>query len=77
VLEPSAFLRDVGRQRRVIGRSAISAAVQYLRVLIRSDVGIPVDPHLGSPGFSSRSKITASDSLVLMHTARWLAGVAS
>jgi len=45
-------------------------AVKYLRVLIRSDVGIPVDPHLGSPGFSSRSKITASDSLASTQTPR-------
>ena len=46
VLQSGAFLRDVGRQRGVIDDRDLGA-IEYLGILIRGDVGIPVDPHLG------------------------------
>ena len=49
MLEASAFARDVGRQRGVIDDRDFRA-VEHFRELIRFDVGVAVDPHLGIAG---------------------------
>ena len=46
VLQPLAFFGDIGRQRGVVDDRDLGA-VEYLRILFGSDVGIQVDPHLG------------------------------
>src|SRR6185436_9390044 len=46
VLQPFAFLRDIGRQRRVVDDRDLGA-IKYLGVLIRGDIRVQVDPHLG------------------------------
>ena len=49
VLQPGAFFGDPGRQRRVIDDGDFGAA-ENLRILLRLDIGVAVDAHLGIAG---------------------------
>ena len=49
VLQPGAFLRDLGRQRGVIDDGDLGA-VEHFGILLRRDVGVAMDPHLGIAG---------------------------